>query len=268
MSKICFVVGHGKSKSGGYDSGATNGNYHEFKIAREIAKYAQAYYNANYSEQCDLMNYNGDLYLTDRIKKINTSDYSFIAEFHLNAGGGTGTECYYFHGSDNCKKYATAICANISSVFNIRNRGAKVRLNSNGKDYFGIIRDTKPTAVLIETVFIDTSDLEKVKTASGQKACGEAIAKAVASVRGAKAKTSSTASSSTASSSTASSSYYKKYTGVSSSLVDALKAIGVNSAYSYRKKIAKANGISNYLGTASQNTKLLNLLKQGKLKKA
>ena len=62
-------------------------------------------------------------------------------------------------------------------------------------------------------------------------------------------------------------SYYKKYTGSSVSLVDALKAIGVDSSMTNRKKIAKANGISNYTGTSSQNTKLLNLLKQGKLKK-
>lgn len=59
--------------------------------------------------------------------------------------------------------------------------------------------------------------------------------------------------------------YYKKYTGKSGSLVDALKAVGVDSSFSNRKKIAKANGIKVYIGTASQNTKLLNLLKKGKL---
>ena len=63
-------------------------------------------------------------------------------------------------------------------------------------------------------------------------------------------------------------SYYPRYNGGSNSIVTALKSIGVNSSYSYRCKIGKANGISNYRGTASQNTKLLNLLKQGKLKKA
>lgn len=62
-------------------------------------------------------------------------------------------------------------------------------------------------------------------------------------------------------------SYYKKYNGSTTSIVDALKAIGVDSSKSNRTKIAKANGISNYTGTASQNTQLLNLLKQGKLKK-
>lgn len=60
-------------------------------------------------------------------------------------------------------------------------------------------------------------------------------------------------------------SYYKKYTGKGTSLVDALGSIGVNASFTNRKKIAKANGITNYSGTASQNTKLLDLLKSGKL---
>ena len=59
--------------------------------------------------------------------------------------------------------------------------------------------------------------------------------------------------------------YYKKYRGKSNSLVDALKSIGVNSSFSNRFKIAKKNGIKSYVGTSSQNTKLLNLLKKGKL---
>ena len=72
----------------------------------------------------------------------------------------------------------------------------------------------------------------------------------------------------TSNTSTSSGSYYKKYTGVSDSIVSALNSIGVDSSYKNREKIAKANGISGYSGTASQNTKMLSLLKQGKLKKA
>ena len=51
------------------------------------------------------------------------------------------------------------------------------------------------------------------------------------------------------------------------SIVDALKAIGINSSYNYRKKLAIKNGITNYKGSYFQNIKMLNLLKQGKLKK-
>lgn len=59
--------------------------------------------------------------------------------------------------------------------------------------------------------------------------------------------------------------YYPKYKGKSKSLVDALKSLGINSGKNNRKRIATLNGIKNYTGSASQNTKLLNLLKKGKL---
>ena len=61
--------------------------------------------------------------------------------------------------------------------------------------------------------------------------------------------------------------YYKKYTGKSVSIVDALKSIKVDSSFSNRKKIANANGIKLYLGTAKQNNELLKLLIKGELKK-
>lgn len=64
----------------------------------------------------------------------------------------------------------------------------------------------------------------------------------------------------------AASSYYPAFS--SSSIVDGLKSIGVDSSFSHRSKIAAANGISGYSGTAAQNNKLCSLAKQGKLKKA
>ena len=63
----------------------------------------------------------------------------------------------------------------------------------------------------------------------------------------------------------ASASYYPKYSGNTVSIVTALSSLGYKSSFSYRKTIAKANGISAYIGTAKQNTKMLTLLKQGKL---
>jgi N-acetylmuramoyl-L-alanine amidase len=195
--KIIITIGHGTASDGkSYDSGALSKDkkYQEFKIAKEIGKYAQKYYNEHYAEHCDLMNYDGGLSLQERINKLKDDTYDFIAEIHLNAGGGTGTECYYHHQSEKGRKYADAICKNIASALGVKQRnngtddgGDKTKLNAQGNDYFGIIRSTKPCAVLVETVFIDNdSDLAKVKTAAGQKKCGEAIAKAIASVRGLK----------------------------------------------------------------------------------
>ena len=59
--------------------------------------------------------------------------------------------------------------------------------------------------------------------------------------------------------------YYPKCSNSYTSIVDALKSIGEESSYSYRSTIAQVNGISNYSGTAAQNTQMLNLLKNGTL---
>lgn len=64
-------------------------------------------------------------------------------------------------------------------------------------------------------------------------------------------------------------SYYPKYKGLAISIVDALSSVGVKDvSKTHRAKIAKANGIKNYTGTAAQNLRLLKLLKNGKLIKA
>lgn len=62
--------------------------------------------------------------------------------------------------------------------------------------------------------------------------------------------------------------YYPRYKGKSKSIVDALKSLSINSSKNNRKKIASLNGIKNYNGSAAQNTKMLNLLKKGRLIKS
>lgn len=180
--KICIIVGHGKSKNGGYDSGAVSrdGKFYEFEIAKRIAKYAADYLG------CSLMNYDGSLYLTDRIKAVNRADYDFIAEIHLNAGGGRGTEVFYYNGSPTGLKAAAAVSQEIAKEFNVPDRGAKIKLGKNGKDYFAIIRDTKPTAVLVETLFIDNdAELEILKSEEGMRRCGKAIGRGLEKALGA-----------------------------------------------------------------------------------
>lgn len=59
--------------------------------------------------------------------------------------------------------------------------------------------------------------------------------------------------------------YFKKYSGESNSIVDALKRVGEKTSFAYREQIAKANKISGYSGTAKQNLEMVSLLKQGKL---
>ena len=65
--------------------------------------------------------------------------------------------------------------------------------------------------------------------------------------------------------------YYSKYTGTAYFIDVVFKEIGVpekfRGSWAARKPVATANGIVNYTGTTTQNTKLVNLAKQGKLKR-
>ena len=63
--------------------------------------------------------------------------------------------------------------------------------------------------------------------------------------------------------------YYPKYTGAGTSIVSALASVGEkDTSMSHRKKIAAANGMSNYEGSIKQNLALVSLIKAGKLIKA
>lgn len=61
------------------------------------------------------------------------------------------------------------------------------------------------------------------------------------------------------------STYYPKcgqnYVGIAA----ALQSINVDSSYAFRARIAAKNGIAGYRGTAAQNTKMMDMLKHGKL---
>lgn len=61
--------------------------------------------------------------------------------------------------------------------------------------------------------------------------------------------------------------FYEACGAKETSLVDALKMQGINSSFANRKKIAAANDINGYIGTAKQNIEMLNLMKKGKLKR-
>lgn len=185
--KISVCIGHGKSQSGKYDSGAVAAGYQEFKLARAIGKCLKQELS-KYNCTVDLINYDGDKNLSERIKYVNSKGYDLNMELHLNAGGGTGPEVYYRHTSKQGKALAAAISKSISTNLGLKNRGAKTKL-VNGQDYFGCVREIKCMSFLVENVFIDTKgDRDKVIYASGQEQCAKAIATAVANFYGLKLK--------------------------------------------------------------------------------
>jgi N-acetylmuramoyl-L-alanine amidase len=183
-TKIAICAGHGKStKSNIYDPGAIGNGFEEYQIIRDIAKYAYTFLKANYECTTELINYNKELNLNERINYCNNNAFNFVAEVHMNAftsNTPTGTEAYY---SDTMgKKVADAVCKNISSSLSLPQR-------SNGVDdggdkattYFGIVCRTKMPAILIETCYITTpGDVAKVSDQSGREKAGIAIAKGIA----------------------------------------------------------------------------------------
>ena len=115
----------------------------------------------------------------EEISECNAYGPDLAVDIHNNAGGGDGGEVFYHHGGGKGKTLAENILAEIMKVGQ-NSRGAKIRKNSSGKDYYGFIRETSAPAVIVECAFVDNaSDLKILATESQRKSMGEAIAKGV-----------------------------------------------------------------------------------------
>lgn len=117
--------------------------------------------------------------LSEEIRECNTFSPDLAVSIHNNAGGGDGAEVFHSHLGGNGKTLAENILSEIVKVGQ-NSRGAKVRKNSNGKDYYGFIRETVCPAVIVECAFVDNaSDLKILATESDRQKVGRAIAKGV-----------------------------------------------------------------------------------------
>ena len=207
--------------------------------------------------------------LTSRKSYYISKGADAMVSFHHNAFTGnwnkaTGVEVWTDKNNTSMDmKLAKAIYKRLPKYTGLKGRGIK-------KENWTVINQNKIPAVLIEGGFMDSTIDYKVLTSSaGQDAYARAVAEGIVECFGLKKKATKkpTTKKPAPVKTVAKAGYYKKCSADETSLVDALNSIGVSSAFSVRKKIAKLNGISTYTGTAKQNTKLLLLLKSGKLKK-
>lgn len=117
--------------------------------------------------------------LSEEIKECNAFAPDFAVDIHNNAGGGNGAEVFYSHLGGKGKTLAENILSEIVKVGQ-NSRGAKIRKNSNGKDYYGFIRETSCPAVIVECAFVDNAtDLKILATESDKHSMGVAIAKGI-----------------------------------------------------------------------------------------
>ena len=117
--------------------------------------------------------------LSEEIKECNAFSPDLAVSIHCNAGGGDGAEVFHHHGGGKGKALAENILGEIVKVGQ-NSRGAKVRKNSQGKDYYGFIRETSAPAVIVECAFVDNAtDLKILASESLKKSMGEVIAKGV-----------------------------------------------------------------------------------------
>ena len=117
--------------------------------------------------------------LSEEIRECNAYGPDLAVDIHNNAGGGDGAEVFHHHGGGKGKTLAENILSEIVKVGQ-NSRGAKIRKNSQGKDYYGFIRETSAPAVIVECAFVDNaSDLKILASEGKRKTMGEAIAKGI-----------------------------------------------------------------------------------------
>ena len=262
MKKIVLDAGHGYNTAGK----RTPDGVREWSLNNAVCNYIAEYlkgYDVQITRTDDTTG-KTDVALKTRVAKTNSINPHIFVSIHHNAYNGkwndvTGTEVYsHTQGTATDKKLANLLAPKISKETGLKNRGAKTsRLAVLG------CKSSIP-AVLCEGGFMDSRiDNPVITSEKGQRAYAKAVADGIVEFLGLtkKATTQATPKPTTNSNYLANTSYK------GSSIAEALKQIGVDSSYSYRAKLAAANGIKNYKGLASQNTQMLNLLKQGKLVK-
>lgn len=171
MAKKVFIgVGHG-----GKDPGAVK-YIVEKEYALKVAKLVAEYLKARGVEYKLSRTIDVDTDMNSKVKMCNDYNPDLVIDIHFNAGGGTGFEVYRYSGGGTSLTLANNINTEVKKI--MKSRGIKTKLNSNGKDYFAIIRETDAPAALLEGGFVDTkADADFIK--ANYKKLAEAYAKGI-----------------------------------------------------------------------------------------
>lgn len=174
MKKVFLGVGHG-----GIDSGAIGNGFKEKDLNLSIALACANELQSNGVSVLLSRTKDENDSLDEEVKECNAYNPDLAVDIHNNAGGGDGVEAWYHYGGGLSKTLAENILSEVVKIGQ-NSRGAKIKKNLLGKDYYGFIRMTKAPAVIVECAFIDNAnDIKIIDTAEEQTVMGVAIAKGI-----------------------------------------------------------------------------------------
>jgi N-acetylmuramoyl-L-alanine amidase len=175
MSKKVFIgVGHG-----GTDPGAVAGGFKEKDLNLSIALSCRDTLERHGVSVLMSRNADQNETLNEKIKECNAFKPDVAIDIHNNAGGGDGAEAYHHYGGGTGKTLANNVLCEIVNIGQ-NSRGAKIKKNSAGKDYFAFIRDTVCPAIILECAFMDNkTDLQIIDTEAERVKMGVAAAKGI-----------------------------------------------------------------------------------------
>lgn len=174
MAKVFLGVGHGGSDPGAVALGRKENDLNlaiALACEDELVRHGVSVMMSRTKDENDT--------LTEEIKECNAFAPDLAIDIHNNAGGGDGAEAFYHYKGGMSKTLAENVLAEIVAIGQ-NSRGAKTRQGSDGRDYYGFIRETVAPAIIVECAFVDhATDIQIIDTAEEQKAMGVAIAKGI-----------------------------------------------------------------------------------------
>ena len=155
--KIILTVGHSILKTGNCTSadGRPFGGVLEYaynkNIVNQVAEYLRSVGHTvdilicpelQFSKSTDEKSY--------KLNRVNSGGYDLVCELHLNASAVHNAQgCEVLYKSENGKKFAQQVQERLGTIF--KSRGIQKR------DNLYMLNSTKPTAIMLETFFCDSS---------------------------------------------------------------------------------------------------------------
>lgn len=169
-----YSIHAGHNPDGLVASGAA-GYMKESVENRKIVNYIMSHVDEKEAVICDVTVNDGksqnDI-LQRLCQRMNNVMSEFNISIHLNAGCGTGVECWTYGESAEAGRLAKKICENISAL-GFRNRGVK-----QSKSLY-ILRHTVRPTIIVEVCFVDTERDYETYMQIGYEKVAEAIMEAL-----------------------------------------------------------------------------------------